>query len=224
MSAPSKPMMQRVCAGVPGRKCGRVLGYVACSPDQHGLISHGACPDCMAEMLRPKNLDGGADGESATQAATPTPQGSMLHECAVHANAGALAGKALRCAAVLLLTMQSVSNPQLRRPFEGLGIQAVAESTGLSRAEIYRVASIGGLGSPAHFKFLGAQVFYTAEGLCELCEFLDEVGHTVEAKALRAKLGMERQLAAAAAGVTTPDGACVRSWCAEHERRQEEAA
>jgi hypothetical protein len=119
---------------------------------------------------------------------------------------------------------QFTMNTNQPKAFAGLCIQAVADATGLSRAEIYRVASIGGLGSPAHFIFLGAQVFYTPEGLCELCDFLVETGHDLPAKALRSKLAIERQLAAAAAGVTTPDGAKVRSWCAEHERRQEEIA
>jgi hypothetical protein len=112
------------------------------------------------------------------------------------------------------------------QPFAGLSVQAVADATGLSRATIYQAAEHQSLGVPAHFTYQHGTVVYSAAGLCRLVEGLDQLGQSLASKVLAARLTMERQRAATAAGVTSPDTARseLRRWDIAHELQQEAAA
>lgn len=109
------------------------------------------------------------------------------------------------------------------RPFEGLCVSAVAKATGLSRSTIFTLASTAGLGSPRHFWMPErGDVIYTPEGLCALIDFMVLTDRADQAAPLREIVARERQKAATAAGVTTPDSAEVRGWAARHEAQQDE--
>lgn len=106
-------------------------------------------------------------------------------------------------------------------------VERVAKVTGLTRATIYQVGAVAGLGVPAHFTYAHGIVVYTLAGLCQLAEAL-QTEHATAAKALAFELKLARQRAASEAGVTTPDDEEARKlaarWDHQLEARQEEAA
>lgn len=110
----------------------------------------------------------------------------------------------------------STETPQQRRAFAGLCITEVARATGLDRTEIYRAAEVAELGAPGDFRYERSEVVYTERGLKGLGEALDQLGHGVAAKALRARIAQARADAAAA---RRPLG-----WLTSWERKQESAA
>lgn len=44
VAEPRPPLAKRVCC-----RCELVLGWVVCSPEQAGKVSHGYCPACYAD-------------------------------------------------------------------------------------------------------------------------------------------------------------------------------
>lgn len=109
-------------------------------------------------------------------------------------------------------------------PPDGLSVQAVAAATGLDRAAIYRAAQEAQLGSPAHFRYAGTQIIYTAQGLHRLAEGMERLRMDAGARLLRELLRLARQEAAVEERATTPSTPRVESWLTRFERRQEEAA
>ncbi len=109
-------------------------------------------------------------------------------------------------------------------PVSGLSVQAVAKATGLDRTAIYRAAQEAQLGSPAHFRYAATEIVYTAQGLHQLAEGLERLGHDVAAHMLRNLLGRARQEAAVQERVTSPSAPALESWLSRFERQQEEAA
>jgi hypothetical protein len=99
-------------------------------------------------------------------------------------------------------------------------VDRVAEVTGLTRGTIYQVGAVAGLGSPAHFTYAHGIVVYTLAGLCQIAEAL-QAEHATAAKALAYELGLARQRAASAAGVTTPDDEEARKLAARWDVRVE---
>ncbi len=94
-----------------------------------------------------------------------------------------------------------------------MSIGQVTEATSLERAEIYRAQELAGLGAPGHFGYRGGELIFTGEGVGLLAEGLDELGHAMEARALRAALDVRRAKA--------KPGGWLGAWQA---RREEDAA
>lgn len=106
-------------------------------------------------------------------------------------------------------------------------VKRVAEICQLTPADIYH-AHTPEMGAPGHFVYpQGAtQQSYTLEGLLSLVDGLQAAGHDLEAKILAVEVGRLRALqpAAPAPVVMPPEPEPLRSWMAEHEAKQEEAA
>lgn len=245
---PRPALMKRMCAGRPGRECGLVLGWVVCVPAMAGQVSHGACECCaeaasleLEELLA---LEGAAledilDGRSARpmpQATTPDQAeaiagaGEVLARPAVHllCAPGASANRIMTAygtgdtagadgGRISLVMEENYNQPPASA---GLSVQAVAEATGLSRAEIYRAAGLANLGAPAHFGYPGGQLVYTPAGLHQMANALASDGQAAAAEMLR----MAARAREAAADTRPLNQAPAEHWLERTERRKEEDA
>lgn len=104
-------------------------------------------------------------------------------------------------------------------------VDRVAEVTGLTRADIYRVSERKRLGVPAHFVYANGVVAFSLAGLGQLAEGMQEE-HATAAKALLFDMQLARQRAAGAGGLSADDAEARRiaaRWDRQHEGREDAA-